>query len=78
MQPYDHRAQPCVVDAPTPGTREAVLGVKADKQTAGDKLYRPMAGNLKTSMAYQAALGLVFKGEVNRVATPYRCCMRGA
>jgi malate synthase len=34
-----------------------------DKQNAGDKLYRPMAGNAKTSMAYQAALDLVFKGK---------------
>jgi len=33
-----------------------------DGQNAGDKLYKPMAGNANTSMAYKAALDLVFKG----------------
>ncbi|MFP8781403.1 malate synthase G [Hydrogenophaga sp. RWCD_12] len=39
------------------------MAAKVDKQNAGDKLYQPMAGNVKTSMAYQAALDLVFKGK---------------
>ncbi|MCW5655357.1 malate synthase G [Hydrogenophaga sp.] len=39
------------------------MAAKVDKQNAGDKLYKPMAGNVKTSMAYQAALDLVFKGK---------------
>ena len=39
------------------------MAAKVDKQNAGDKLYLPMAGNAKTSKAYQAALDLVFKGK---------------
>lgn len=34
-----------------------------DKQNAGDPLYKKMAGQAKTSAAYQAALDLVFKGK---------------
>jgi len=39
------------------------MAAKVDKQNAGDPFYKPMAGNVKTSMAYQAALDLVFKGK---------------
>jgi len=39
------------------------MAAKVDKQNAGDKLYQPMAGNVKTSKAYQAALDLVFQGK---------------
>jgi len=39
------------------------MAAKVDKQNAGDRLYRPLAGHAKTSMAYQAALDLVFKGK---------------
>ena len=34
-----------------------------DKQNAGDPFYKPMAGNEKTSAAFQAASDLVFKGK---------------
>ncbi|MDR0226059.1 MAG: malate synthase G [Burkholderiaceae bacterium] len=34
-----------------------------DQQNAGDALYQPMAGHFGTSMAYQAACDLVFKGK---------------
>jgi malate synthase len=33
-----------------------------DRQNAGDAAYRPMSGNEKTSIAFQAASDLVFKG----------------
>ncbi|GAB4217908.1 MAG: malate synthase G [Rhodoferax sp.] len=38
------------------------MAAKVDQQNAGDPAYKPMAGKVKTSMAYQAALDLVFKG----------------
>lgn len=40
----------------------ARMAKKVDAQNAGDPLYRPMSGHEATSLAYQAARDLVFKG----------------
>jgi len=40
----------------------ARMAKKVDEQNTGDPLYRPMSGNEATSLAYQAARDLVFKG----------------
>lgn len=42
-------------------TFERMAGV-VDHQNQGDPLYKPMAGNFDTSMAYKTACDLVFKG----------------
>ena len=39
------------------------MAAKVDGQNAGDPLYKNMAGNFGTSMAYQAACDRVFKGK---------------
>ncbi len=51
-----------VTEAQVTQTFERMAAV-VDAQNAGDPLYKKMAGNFKTSMAYQAALDLVFKGQ---------------
>jgi malate synthase len=51
-----------VTDAEVTKTFERMAAV-VDQQNASDPLYQNMAGNFKTSMAYQAALDLVFKGK---------------
>ncbi|MGD9811849.1 MAG: malate synthase G, partial [Sphingobium sp.] len=40
----------------------ARMAKKVDTQNAGDPSYRPMSGNEATSLAFQAAKDLVFKG----------------
>ncbi|MDM7942103.1 MAG: malate synthase G [Hydrogenophaga sp.] len=51
-----------VTEAQVTQTFERMAAV-VDGQNAGDPFYKKMAGNFKTSMAYQAALDLVFKGK---------------
>jgi malate synthase len=51
-----------VTEAQVRATFERMAAV-VDKQNAGDAAYQNMAGNFKTSAAYQAACDLVFKGK---------------
>ena len=50
-----------VTEAQVHETFERMAAV-VDRQNAGDKLYKNMAGHFDTSMAYKAATELVFKG----------------
>jgi len=51
-----------VTHAQVKATMERMAAV-VDQQNAGDASYQKMAGNFKTSKAYQAACDLVFKGK---------------
>jgi malate synthase len=51
-----------VTEAQVRATFERMAAV-VDQQNAGDAAYLPMAGHFDTSMAYQAACDLVFKGK---------------
>ena len=52
-----------VVDAAQVHATFQRMAAVVDGQNAGDPLYKPMAGHFDSSMAYQAALDLVFKGK---------------
>ncbi|HEY6132445.1 MAG TPA: malate synthase G [Rubrivivax sp.] len=51
-----------VVDAEQVHATFRRMAAVVDRQNAGDPLYQPMTGRWETSLAYRAALDLVFKG----------------
>ena len=57
-------------------TFEKMVAV-VDRQNAGDAAYRNMAPNFDRSIAFQAALDLVFKAAKSKMDIPNRFCIRG-